>query len=116
MTTVVHCKRESYDVYIGRPSDVKYIKQHFGNPFSHKENSKAEVLVETVQDAVEQFEKWLRGEDWKELEQERRKWILKNLHKLLDKKIGCWCKIKGTEPCHGDIYIKLIKEYNIQKF
>jgi hypothetical protein len=28
MTRVVHCKKEPYDVYIGRPSK-------YGNPFTH---------------------------------------------------------------------------------
>ena len=101
---VVHCKREKYDTYIGR----ERVQYHFGNPFSHNKNSLAEVVVETPKEACDHFEKWLLGEDWKELEQERRSWILDNLHKLKNKTLGCFCKIKGNEPCHGDVYLKFL--------
>lgn len=30
MAKIVHCKKDKYDIYIGRPSI-------WGNPFSHKE-------------------------------------------------------------------------------
>ena len=35
---VVHCKKEPYDVYIGRPSK-------WGNPYSHKDNTKAQFKL-----------------------------------------------------------------------
>lgn len=103
-TKVVHCKREKYDVHIGRERK----RLHFGNPFTHRENSLADVKVDTPQDAVDNFEKWLSGKDWHNLEQERRSWILDNLRYLKNKTLGCWCKVKGNEPCHGDIYVKFI--------
>jgi hypothetical protein len=28
---------------------------------------------------------------------------------LKDKNLGCWC---SPEPCHGDVLIKLIKEFS----
>jgi hypothetical protein len=39
-TRVVHCQREPYDVYIGRPSD-------WGNPFTHikDRSTRAEFIV-----------------------------------------------------------------------
>ena len=37
MTKVVHCKKELYDVYIGRPSK-------WGNPFSHIKEPDINVL------------------------------------------------------------------------
>lgn len=103
---VVHCKREPYQIYIGR----ERTKYHFGNPFSHKENSLAEVTVETAEDACEQFRKWVEGEDWKELDQERRQWILDNLKYLKGKTLGCWCKVKGHEFCHGDVLVELVNK------
>ena len=42
---VVHCKRDKFDVYIGRPSP-------FGNPFSHAPKSVAECKVETREDRL----------------------------------------------------------------
>jgi hypothetical protein len=83
MTKVVHCKKEKYDIYIGRPSK-------WGNPFSiGKDGNRKEV--------IEKYEKYIRT----------KKSILKDLYKLEGKVLGCWCKPKA---CHGDVLIKLIKE------
>jgi Domain of unknown function (DUF4326) len=30
--------------------------------------------------------------------------LLKQIHELKDKTLGCWCK---PEPCHGDVLIEL---------
>jgi len=29
---------------------------------------------------------------------------------LRGKVLGCWCKKRGDEPCHGDVLVKLIEE------
>jgi hypothetical protein len=87
---VVHCKRDKYDVYIGRPSE-------WGNPFSHKEGTLAKFRVATVQDAVSGYEEWLLTQPQ----------LLAKLPLLKGKVLGCWCKFRGTEPCHGDILIRL---------
>jgi len=77
---VVHCKREPYDVYIGRPSK-------WGNPFSiGKDGSRKEV--------IDKYEKWLMKQSE----------LLKDLPELKDKTLGCWCK---PNACHGDILLKL---------
>ena len=49
---VVHCKKEKYDVYIGRPTI-------WGNPFSHKEGTKAKYKVDTREEAIEKFKEYL---------------------------------------------------------
>ena len=78
----VHCKRDSYDVYIGRPSK-------WGNPFSiGKDGTREEV--------VQKYEKWIKQQPE----------LMENLHELKDKVLGCWCSPK---LCHGDVLIKLIK-------
>lgn len=94
-TRIVHCKKEPYDIYIGRPSI-------WGNPFTHIKDrkTKAEFLVETREDAVIAYEKWIRNNPP----------LLGKLIELKGKTLGCWCKPKS---CHGDILIKLIKEFNI---
>lgn len=91
---VVHCKREPFDVYIGRPSK-------WGNPFSHKSNTLAKYKVDTVEEAVAKYELWVKTQPE----------IINSLHELNGKILGCWCKIKGDEPCHGDILIKMIDQY-----
>ena len=90
---VVHCKREPYDVYIGRPSK-------WGNPFSHIKDGKtlAKYVVNTREDAISAYKEWIINGDGKHL--------LADLHELSDKVLGCWCSPK---PCHGDVLMELLK-------
>ena len=86
MTKIVHCKKERYDIYIGRP-------QKWGNPFSiGKDGDRDEVIMK--------YEDWIKTQPH----------LLNSLHELKNKTLGCWCK---PQACHGDILIKLIKEYNV---
>lgn len=80
-TTVVHCKKKPYDVYIGRPSK-------WGNPFPEK--------VYGREECIKKFKKYF----WKHN-------LWKNLHELRGKVLGCWCKPK---PCHGDFLAFLCNE------
>lgn len=73
---VVHCKRDQYDVYIGRPSK-------WGNPFTiGKDGSRDEVIAKYA--------------DWIKTQPE----LLAALPELEGKILGCWC---APQPCHGDI-------------
>lgn len=105
MTTVVHLKKDKYDVYIGR--GAKDSVEHFGNPFSHELNTNAFIVVESREAAIEAFRKWLAGEDWVTLRPKQRAYILDHLHLLKDKVLGCWCKPKS---CHGDILANLVNQ------
>lgn len=87
MSSVVHCKRDDYDVYIGRPSK-------WGNPFAiGKDGTRKEV--------VEKYEEWIRTQPE----------LMSSLKELDDKILGCWCYPK---LCHGHILIKLLGEINEQ--
>ena len=46
-TRVVHCQREEYDIYIGRPSE-------WGNPYTHikSEATLAKFVVRTREEAI----------------------------------------------------------------
>jgi hypothetical protein len=87
---VVHCKKEPYDVYIGRPSK-------WGNPFSHLEGTRAQFKVSTRQEAIDAYRKWITEGNGRHL--------LKDLHELEGKTLGCWCK---PQACHGDILSELV--------
>lgn len=93
-TRVVNKYKEPYDVYIGRGSPV-------GNPFSHKEGTKASYKVETREEAVEYFEHYIR----KRIEHDipMREYIMS----LKGKTLGCFCK---PQACHGDVIVKIIEE------
>ena len=80
MTKVVHCKKEPYDIYIGRPSK-------WGNPFTiGKDGTREEVILKYI--------------DW--LEQQPQ--LLAQISELKGKTLGCWCHPK---PCHGDILAEI---------
>jgi hypothetical protein len=85
MERVVHCKKERHDIYIGRPSK-------WGNPFKYG----------TRKQNIEMYEHYIRENPF----------LLSCLPELKNKILGCWC---SPNPCHGDILIKLLKEFNIEE-
>lgn len=85
---VVHCKREPYDVYIGRPSK-------YGNPFVLKSEA------DRTDAMMDKFEAYAR----KQIADGR--WTLDELRSLHGKTLGCWC---APRRCHGDVLLKLIAE------
>jgi hypothetical protein len=87
-TRVVHCKKEKYDIYIGRGEDSIW-----GNPYSHKDGTLAEFRVKNRQEAIQKFEEYL-------LNNEK---LMSRIHELRGKVLGCWCK---PQSCHGDILKK----------
>ena len=93
-TRLVHCKKERYDVYVGRPSK-------WGNPFTHIDDRKtaAQFIVASREEAVAAYREWILNGDGKHL--------LDDLHELDDKTIACWCTPK---LCHGDVLIELIEQ------
>jgi hypothetical protein len=87
---VVHCKREQFDIYIGRPSK-------WGNPYSHKDNTLAKYKTVSRDEAVEKYREYILNKPE----------LLECLHELRGKVLSCWCKPKS---CHGDILVELIME------
>lgn len=88
----VHHKKEHYDVFIARPSK-------WGSPFSYKKNSTSPYKVKTRKESVEAHKDWLlNGEG---------QYLLKDLHELEGKTLGCWCD-GPIGSCHGDILVKLV--------
>ena len=83
---VVHCKKEEFDVYVGRGSK-------WGNPYSHKEGTLAEHVVGSRREAIEKFEEHLLSNQD----------LMSSLEELKGKTLGCWCKPKS---CHGDILLR----------
>lgn len=92
---VVHCKKESFDVYIGRPSK-------WGNPFTHKLGTRADFIVPTREEAVESFKKWITEGDGV--------YLLKDLHELKGKTLACWC---SPQKCHGYVLLELANDTNL---
>ena len=81
--TVVHCKKEPYDVYIGRPSK-------WGNPYKiGRDGTRKEVL--------EKYREYILNNEY----------LMSCLHELKGKRLGCWCKPKA---CHGDILAEMVND------
>jgi hypothetical protein len=87
----VHVKKEPFDIYIGRPTK-------WGNPFTHKGEALAKYKVDTREEAIEMYKWWVV----------RQPELMKTLHELEGKTLGCWCKPKA---CHGEVLIKLIEHF-----
>lgn len=86
MTTVVHCKKSSYDIMIDR-------RTKWGNPFIiGKDGNRDEVIIK--------YEEYIRSSTE----------LLRDLPELKDKILGCWC---APLACHGDILVKLLNELDI---
>jgi len=81
MKKIVHCKKSSFDVYIGRPSK-------WGNPFVIGKHGSRETVIA-------KYRKWLLGQ----------KHLLADLPELRGKVLGCWC---DPLPCHGQTLLDLL--------
>lgn len=79
-------------VYVGRPTK-------WGNPFSHQHGTLAEFEVKTREEAVANYEEWLR--------RERPDLIYNARIELKGKDLVCWCAPKA---CHADILLRIANE------
>lgn len=91
-TRVVHINKEPYDIYIGR-GKVGGTESKWGNPYSHKDGTLAKYKVSSREEAIKKYEEYLLNSPE----------LLKDLHELQGKVLGCWCHPK---KCHGDILAK----------
>ena len=89
LASVVHCKKDGFDVYIGRPSK-------WGNPFTHLSDrkTKAEFIVQSREEAIGRYEEYLLSSG-----------LIADIEELRGKILGCWCKPKA---CHGDVLVRLL--------
>lgn len=82
-TKVVHCKKEPYDIYIGRGNKWE-------NPFIIGKNG-------TRKEVIKKYEQYILNN----------KKLIGEIHELKGKVLGCWCKPK---KCHGDILVKIVEK------
>ena len=82
MSRVVHCKKEPFDVYIGRPSK-------WGNPYQIGVHG-------TREEVIQKYREMILGN----------KKLLAALPELQGKVLGCWC---SPLACHGDVLVELLE-------
>jgi len=80
LTSVVHCERQAFDVYIGRPSK-------WGNPFVIGKNGDRDTVIA-------KYRKYILSQPS----------LMAALPELKGKVLGCWCHPKA---CHGDVLAEL---------
>ena len=85
---IVNLRNGNYPdaIYIGRPGV-------WGNPFSKKAHPNEDVIA--------LYEQYVRNNPD----------LIEKLHELKDESLACWCYPKR---CHGDVLLKLLKEYGIE--
>lgn len=97
MTVVVNkykvCMDDHDIVYIGRGS-------RWGNPYSHKEGTKALYKVKTRDEAVAAYKKYLWGLIQSGVVTKE------DLIALDGKRLACYC---SPQACHGDVLVAAIK-------
>ena len=81
---VVHCKREAFDVYIGRGP----VALGWGNPFKLTPG-------QTREDVIARYRQFLLADP---------AMVEKAKRELRGKVLGCWCSPK---PCHGDVLLEV---------
>lgn len=89
MCEVVNINSCSDYILIMRPSK-------WGNPYSHKEGTLVEFKVNTRNESIDMYEKYLLNNQV----------LMDSLHELKYKKLGCICR--PTKRCHGDILKKYV--------
>ena len=100
MCEVVHWKKDDYDIYIGRLPNNEYNKWAYPKELR---NSFPEGTPR--QEIIDAYENHLLSN----------KNLIKDLHELKYKTLGCWCKNKKNrnkaatgKSCHGDILKKYV--------
>lgn len=97
MCQVVNIRKVDKDapdvVYIGRGSA-------WGNPYSHKDGTKADVQVASVGDAIQMYRRWL----WWQIKQGIV--TTQMLVELDGKRLACYC---APNPCHGNVIKRAVQ-------
>ena len=84
------------DVYIGRKITMggwNLSDSIWGNPFKVGKDGDIKTVLEKYEAHVRKNKK-----------------LIDSLINLKGKVLGCWCKKKPDDPCHGDVLVKLINE------
>lgn len=94
-TTIVHCLREPFDVYIGRKSP-KFPQSIWHNPYHIGEDGSREDVIR---------------KHWEYLQTQPE--LLARVEELRGKRLGCYCRLstQHAPQCHGDNYLRLLGEY-----
>ena len=89
-TKIVHCRKEPYDIYIGRANPRNGLPQSpFANPFKVGKDG-------TREECIEKYREWLLSQP--DLVEKARR-------ELRGKILGCWC---NPRACHGEVIVEIV--------
>lgn len=91
---VVHCKKDKFDIYIGRSAAAKSLS--WGNPFAISEKMNRQEVIDRFEDFL------LRNPAL----------FAEALRVMPGKVLGCFC---SPLACHGDIYKKYVENPRLYK-
>lgn len=89
---VVHVRRAPYDVYIGRRC-AEFPASPWGNPYRVGRDGDGPTVLRLYREHV------LSRPD-----------LVAALESLRGQVLGCWCRKRWDEPCHGDVLVQLLEE------
>lgn len=97
----VNSRKKNYTVYIGREwagiPESKWSNPH--HLYTPKRVNGEWVRVENDrQEIIRKYEAYVRSKPE----------LMSAIPELIDQVLGCWCY---PEACHGDVLVKLVKEY-----
>ncbi len=98
-TRVINVKSKILEPYVfcGRQQGEKF---HYGNPFPMQNERRRDW-------SCLMFNLWLYGDpQFKEMEAERRIFVIQTLFTLKGKDLGCFC---APKKCHCDTYVKILE-------
>jgi hypothetical protein len=87
------------DVYIGR----RWIMGGWDLPQSKWANPYTIRQVGSAEKAVRLYDEYVRESPH----------LMASLSELEGKRLGCWCKKKPTDVCHGDVLVRLVNEMHL---
>ena len=113
MTTIVHAKRNDYDIYIGRSPQgrVTYIKGstgYFGNPFKIGERTmyKSRLIKITREVSIMLYITWFK----KRIKEDKE--FKQAIDDLKGLRLACWCCpdpvviVREEKVCHGEVILE----------
>ena len=87
---LVHCKKEAFDIYIGRKNG-KLEQSKWANPYIVGIHGNREKVIQKYSLYIRKVPE-----------------LMNSLHELNGKTLGCWC---APLACHGSILIELFNKH-----
>ena len=96
-TTIVHCKRDAYDILIDRTTKR-------GNPYIIGPDGNRDEVCDKH---MEWLKEWIENKKEITIRGLSNKWQVEHLEELRGKRIACWC---APNRCHGDNSVRLLND------